>query len=113
MKKRFTAKLHGIKAQLRKQMHQDFVAQGTWLQSVVRGYSAYHAIPGNWEAIGAFRTQIARLWYRTLRRRSQKTSLDWNRIARIVGTWLPLARIMHPWPEQRLAAIIRGRSPVR
>lgn len=115
MKKRMTAKLHEIKAELRKRMHDDLVEQGLWLRAVVRGYrySAYHAIPGNWAAIGAFRTQIARLWYRALQRRSQKTRLNWARMAKIIDTWLPPARILHPWPEQRLAAIIQGRSPVR
>jgi len=113
MKKRFTAKLHAIKAELRKRMHDGLLEQGYWLASVVRGYFVYHAIPGNWEAIGAFRTQVARLWYKTLRRRSQKTSINWDRMTRIVKVWLPPARILHPWPEQRFDAIIRGRSRMR
>ena len=110
MKKRLTAKLHEIKAELRKRMHDGLLEQGDWLASVVRGYFAYHAIPGNWEAIGAFRTQVARLWYRTLRRRSQKTSLNWDRMTKIAHAWLPPARILHPWPERRFVAMIRGRS---
>ena len=81
--------------------------------AVVRGYFGYHAIPGNWDALGTFRTQVARTWYRTLRRRSQKRRLTWSRMAAITDRWLPPARILHPYPEQRLAAIIRGRSPVR
>ena len=94
-------------------MHHDLVEQGLWLRSVVRGYYEYHAIPGNWEAMGAFRTQVARHWYRTLRRRSQKSRLTWDRMAKIVDAWLPPARILHPWPEQRLHAIIQGRSRMR
>lgn len=61
MKKRLVARLREIKAELRKRMHHSIVEHGHWLASVVRGYSAYHAIPGNWEAIGVFRTQIARM----------------------------------------------------
>ena len=113
MKKRLTAKLHAIKAELRKRMHDGLLEQGYWLASVVRGYFVYHAIPGNWKAIGAFRTQVARLWYRTLRRRSQKTSINWSRMTRFVKVWLPPARILHPWPEQRFDAMIRGRSRMR
>jgi group II intron reverse transcriptase/maturase len=105
MKKRFAAKLQVVKAELRKRMHDGLVLQGFWLESVVRGYFAYHAIPGNWKAIGAFRTQVGRLWYRTLRRRSQKTRITWDRMTRILKAWLPPARILHPWPEQRFAAI--------
>jgi len=110
MRKRFAAKLHGVKAELRKRMHQDIVSQGLWLRSVLRGYYAYHAIPGNWDAIGAFRTQIARLWYRTLRRRSQKRRLTWDHMQKYVDAWLPPARILHPYPDQRFDAMIRGRS---
>lgn len=110
IKKRFTAKLQAIKAELRNRMHQSLVSQGLWLRSVLRGYYAYHAVPGNWDAIGAFRTQVARLWYRTLRRRSQKTRLNWDRMQKHIDAWLPPARILHPWPGQRFDAKIRGRS---
>ena len=110
MKRRLTAKLHEVKAELRRRLHQPVPEQGAWLQSVVRGYFAYHALPGNWKALGAFRTQCTRLWYRTLRRRSQKTRLTWDRMTLIADAWLPPARILHPWPEQRLAALVRGKS---
>jgi group II intron reverse transcriptase/maturase len=113
MSKRLTAKLKSVKAELRKRMHHDLVEQGRWLQAVVRGYFRYHAIPGNWNALGRFRTQIARLWFRSLRRRSQNSTLTWSRMSAIAARWLPPARILHPYPEQRLHAIIRGRSPVR
>lgn len=113
MRKRLTATLKAVKLQLRKRMHDDIKSQGRWLASVVRGYYQYHAIPGNWKAIGTFRTQVGRLWYRTLRRRSQRKKLNWERMTKITDNWLPPARILHPYPEQRLAAIIRGRSPVR
>ncbi len=113
MRKRLTAKLHEVKAELRKRMHRPVPEQGQWLRSVVQGYFAYHAVPGNWKALGDFRTQCARLWYRTLRRRSHKSRLTWERMTAIANAWLPRARIPHPWPEKRCAAIIRGRSRVR
>ena len=65
MRKRLTAKLHEVKAELQRRMHQPVAEQGSWLRSVVRGYFAYHAVPGNWKALGAFRTQCTRLWYRS------------------------------------------------
>lgn len=113
MRKRFTAKLQAIKAELRKRMHQPIAEQAKWLKSVVRGYFQYHAIPGNWKALGAFRTQVTRMWYRTLRRRSHKCRINWDRMTKIAHAVLPPARILHPWPEQRYDAMIRGRSPVR
>jgi hypothetical protein len=113
MKKRFTAKLHEVKAELRKRRHQPIPEQGAWLASVVRGYFQYHAIPGNWDTLGSFRTQCIRLWYKNLRRRSQKTRLNWDRMPKIAEAWLPPARILHPWPEQRFAVFIQGKSRMR
>ena len=113
MRKRLTAKLHEVKAELRRRMHRPVPEQGQWLRSVVQGYFAYHAVPGNWKALGAFRTQCTRLWYRTLRRRSHKSRLTWQRMTAIANAWLPRARILHPWPEQRCAAIIQGKSRVQ
>jgi RNA-directed DNA polymerase len=113
MRKRLTAKLHEVKAELRKRMHRPVPEQGQWLRSVVQGYFAYHAVPGNWKALGAFRTQCTRLWYRTLHRRSHKSRLTWERMTDIANAWLPRPRILHPWPEERCGDIIRGRSRVR
>ena len=110
MRKRLTAKLHEVKAELRTRMHQPVPQQGKWLQSVVRGYFAYHAVPGNWKALGEFRTQCTRMWYRALRRRSQKSKLTWDRMTVIANTWLPKARILHPHPEERRGVIIRSKS---
>jgi RNA-directed DNA polymerase len=112
-RKRLTAKLHEVKTKLRKQMHQAIGDQGSWLRSVVRGYFAYHAIPGNWKAIGVFRTEAARLWYKTLQRRSQRNRMTWERMEKIIAYWLPPARILHPWPEQRFDVMIQGRSRMR
>ncbi|MBF0502718.1 MAG: hypothetical protein HQM09_21470, partial [Candidatus Riflebacteria bacterium] len=113
MGKRFTAKIHAVKEELRIRMHQSVKEQGKWLRSVLLGYFAYHAIPGNWGRIGGFRTQVGRMWYRTLRRRSQKATITWAKMAGIIKQWLPPARILHKWPEERFLARTQGKSPVR
>ena len=77
--------------------------QGSWLRRVVTGFYAYHAVPTNGRAIEAFRYHVTNLWRRSLRRRSQKDRLTWERITRLANAWLPLPRILHPWPNQRLA----------
>jgi hypothetical protein len=64
MKKRFTAKLHNVTAELRKRMHQTIHEQGAWMASVVRGYFQYHVIPGNWATLGSFRSQRTWRWYK-------------------------------------------------
>jgi hypothetical protein len=73
--KRMRAKLRAVKAELRRRMHLPIPEQGRWLESVVRGHCAYYAVPGNIAAVAAFRDQVTWLWYRSLRRRSQRTSL--------------------------------------
>ena len=58
-------------------------------------------------------TEVIRHWLRSLRRRSQRTRLTWERMGRLADRWLPRPRILHPWPEQRFDASTQGRSPVR
>ncbi|EQD68864.1 reverse transcriptase/maturase, partial [mine drainage metagenome] len=74
---------------------------------------AYYAVPGNTDAVQAFRTQLTRLWFQALRRRSQRHRLDWERMNRIATRWLPPARPVHPFPRERFNVRIQGRSPVR
>jgi len=63
---------------------------------------AYYAVPGNIQAVAAFRDQVIRHWRRTLLRRSQKTRINWERMHRIATRWLPRARVMHPLPGDTL-----------
>jgi group II intron reverse transcriptase/maturase len=111
--KRMAAKLREVKADLMRRRHLPIPEQGRWLASVVRGHLAYYAVPGNIDMVVAFRTQATRHWYRALRRRSQRTSLTWERMNRLSIRWLPPARIQHPWPDTRFNAKTQGRSPVR
>jgi RNA-directed DNA polymerase len=100
---RVRAKLKGIKEGLRKRMHQPLPRQGKWLGQVVAGWFNYHAVPTNSRALGAFRYHVVELWRRALRRRSQKDLTTWKRIEAIARDWLPLPKILHPWPERRFA----------
>jgi RNA-directed DNA polymerase len=111
--KRMRAKLREVKTELMRRRHLPIPEQGQWLAGVVRGHRAYYAVPGNIDAVHAFRTQATRHWYRALRRRSQRTRLDWKRMDRLATQWLPPARMMHPFPDARFDARTRGRSPVR
>jgi RNA-directed DNA polymerase len=111
--KRRRAKLHKVKEELVHRRYLSIPEQGQWLASVVRGHCAYYAVPGNYEAVDAFCGEVTKHWYRALRRRSQRTSLTWERMSRLEARWLPPAKIMHPWPNVRFDANTRGRSPVR
>jgi RNA-directed DNA polymerase len=102
--KRMRAKLAEVKDQLRRRMHQPIPEQGRWLASVLCGHMAYYAVPGNRQAIAAFRDQMTRHWRKTLRRRSQKGRINWTQMDRIATRWLPRPRTMHPFPDARFAA---------
>ena len=107
------AKLREVKEELKRRRHEPIPMQGQWLRSVVQGHLAYFAVPGNTDAAATFRTQIGRHWYKALRRRSQRTRLNWTRMDPITKRWLPPARPRHPFPSVRFDARTRGRSPVR
>jgi RNA-directed DNA polymerase len=111
--RRVRRKLLAVKREMARRMHLPIPEQGRWLASVLSGHYRYYAVPDNIEALRAFRQGLIRHWMRTLRRRSQKSRLSWERMDRLVERWLPLPRILHPWPEQRFAANTQGRSPVR
>jgi group II intron reverse transcriptase/maturase len=100
---RMRAKLREVKEQLRDRMHDAIPEQGRWLKAVVTGFFAYHAVPTNSRALGAFRYHVTDLWHRTLRRRSQKDAMTLERMTRIAAYWLPAPRVLHPWPDQRFA----------
>jgi RNA-directed DNA polymerase len=111
--KRMRAKLHKIKIECRLRMHLPIPEQGRWLASVVRGHYNYYAVPGNNKAITAFRDQTTRHWHKALRRRSQRSSLDWKRMHWLAARWLPPPRILHPHPDERFDARTQAKSPVR
>jgi RNA-directed DNA polymerase len=112
-RKRMKAKIRAIRQDLRRRLHTPLAEQGKWLGSVVRGFLAYHAVPGNGPSINAFRFHVIRAWVRSLRRRSQKHCLPWARMQVHLERYTPKAHILHPWPEARFSVRhIQGGSPV-
>ena len=103
--KRLRAKLQEVKQRLRQRMHDPISSTGKWLTSVVQGYFNYHAIPGNGKRLSAFRDGVVRYWRRTLNRRSQRTRINWERMAKLVRRWIPSIAILHPYPDKRYDAI--------
>ena len=100
---RMRAKLKEIKEEMRQRRHHSIPDQGHWLRQVVTGFFAYHAVPTNIWSLGTFRFRIIDLWRRSLRRRSQKDGTTWRRITKLANDFLPRARILHPWPQERFA----------
>jgi group II intron reverse transcriptase/maturase len=112
--KRLTAKLKEIRATLKRRMHARVAGTVEWLRQVVRGYFQYHAVPGNWERLEAFRREVLRSWFQALYRRSQRSRYTWRRFNTQLGSLLPAVQILQPYPNKRFDAIhIRGKNRVR
>jgi group II intron reverse transcriptase/maturase len=111
--KRMRAKLLELKGELRRRLHWPVPVVGKWLRVVLLGHYRYYGVPGNIRKIGAFKYHLSLLWFRTLRRRSQRHRLIWERMSRLINRWLPRPRICHTYPDLSLYVKTRGKSPVR
>lgn len=112
IKKRFRRKLQDIKAKLLKKMHVGIDEQGSWLNAVISGYFRYHAVPTNMETLESLNAEVARMWLRVLRRRSENKHVTWDWLKPILTEWLPKPKILHPWPSMTIVTN-QGRSLVR
>ena len=112
-RKRLRAKLHEIKDVIGRMRHLPIQDQGAYLKRVMNGYFNYFAVPTNNRAINSFYRHVTWYWYRALRRRSQTSKLTWEKMKRLIGTWLPPARLRHPLPDVRFRVMTQGKSPVR
>jgi RNA-directed DNA polymerase len=104
IKKRMRAKLVEVRDQLKRRRHDPIPVQGRWLRQVLQGHIAYYAVPGNSDAVSAFRHQVTLHWRKALGRRSQRGRVNWDRMGRYATRWLPQVRVMHPFPNVRFAA---------
>lgn len=101
--KRVRSRLKKINQTLKKNRHKPVPEQGKWLQSVVRGYFNYYAVPGTSDILNAFRRDVCRRWIQALRRRSHKArKLTWEQMEKLAERWIPKVRICHPYPYERL-----------
>lgn len=103
--KRMRAKLRQIKQLLLARKHEPVQQTGEWLRSVVQGYFNYHAVPGNGRSMGKFREQVQHYWRLALQRRSQKGRMTWDRFRPLAQRWIPVQRVLHPFPRERFDAI--------
>lgn len=113
IKKRVRTQLHEIKRALRQRLHRPIGETGAWLRRALRGHLNYYAVPGNQPGLRYFFRCVRRYWFKSLRRRSQRHRMNWQRFT---GLWLrfaPPILLVHDHPARRFDATTRGRSPVR
>ena len=105
MRKRLKLRLAGVKLGLRKRLHHPVPTVGKWLGQVVGGYFQYHGIPMNMRALEGFRHRVVRLWSQSIRRRSHMHRCGWDRMTRLANKYLPMPKVVHPYPLQRFGVI--------
>jgi group II intron reverse transcriptase/maturase len=113
IKKRMRAKLQAIKVELRKSMHDPIAKTGAWVKQMLQGHLNYFAVSGNHPSMWWFCNQVRWLWLKSLKRRSQKAHLSWERFLRLVDRFFPPIKVLHPLPCHRFDAKTLGKSPVR
>jgi group II intron reverse transcriptase/maturase len=101
MRQRLLKKLKEVNIELRQRRHEPVDEQGHYVQAVIRGHVNYYGVPLNRRAIDTFRWLVIRLWYKWLNRRSQRSSVDWDRMQCYIKRWVPSAVVCHPYPSVR------------
>jgi RNA-directed DNA polymerase len=104
MRKRQISHLKRIKLELLKRLHDKPWETGRWLKRVIQGHINYYGVPFNSKCISQFVEEVKKLWLKSLRRRSQRHRMTWERYNYYIKYWLPKPKIVHPYPEQRFYA---------
>jgi len=104
IKKRLRSQLKEIKAELRKRLHAPIGSTGAWLKRALQGHLNYFAVPGNSKSLYYYFIRVRRLWLRSLRRRSQRHRMNWQRFDSLWKRFAPPIRISHLHPAQRFDA---------
>jgi group II intron reverse transcriptase/maturase len=96
---RLMSKLKALRSEAWKIMHAPLALQHRWLSRVLQGHYAYYGRPHNLRSLAMFAQEVRRIWFRLLKRRSQKSRyMSWDTFDTMTAQFkLPKPRIMHPW----------------
>jgi RNA-directed DNA polymerase len=92
-----------LKEELRQRWHESVAELGRWLRSGTR-LLQLSCRTGNIASPRCFRLEVTRLWLRALRRRGQKHPMTWARLQPTADHWLPIPKILRPYPNLRFDA---------
>jgi RNA-directed DNA polymerase len=96
-KDRFARGLKRVADWCREHRHDEIRARKEALDEKLRGHFGYYGITGNFEAIKHFRFRVTEVWRKWLDRRSQRASMPWPRMHRLLERKpLPKPRITRP-----------------
>jgi hypothetical protein len=83
IKKRLLRTLEAVKMELRKRMHDPIVKTGTWVWQMLNGHLNYFAVSGNDKSLWWFCNEVRWRWLKSLKRRSQKAYMSWERFTNL------------------------------
>jgi RNA-directed DNA polymerase len=85
-------------------MHSSLEEILCWLKKVVQGHFNCYWVPGNAKHLASFKDEVVRRLLKTLRRRSQRSKLRWDKFGPFINKVLPSPRVLHEYPEARFRA---------
>ena len=88
---RMVRKLKELRVEMRKRWHAKVPEQYAWLSQVLRGHYDYYGLIFNYKAMNQFYQLVRRMWFKALKRRSQKSKMTWAKFARL-QTIFPLPK---------------------
>jgi group II intron reverse transcriptase/maturase len=95
--------IQAVYAWCRGQRHEELRVQHAALRSRLQGHYNYFGVNGNLKRLGCLLWHARRAWYKWLRRRSQRTRLNWARFKDLLRDF--------PLPEPRVMVRIWGVRP--
>lgn len=97
----FRRALKSVYEWCRRHRHASIKDQHTALTRRIRGHFNYFAVNGNLRSLSAFLCKVEHIWFKWLRRRSNRTRLNWQRYRALLGRM--------PLPRPRITVQIWGR----
>ncbi len=92
---RLTRAIRAVYDYCRRHRHESVPTQHAALCQRLRGHFNYFGVSGNSRSLHALREQVRCIWYKWLRRRSQRTRLDWERYKDLLRDFpLPSVRVV-------------------
>ena len=83
------------------------------MTQMLQGHLNYYAVSGNGPSLWWYFNEVRWRWIKSVKRRSQRAFMSWEKFTSITNRFFPSIRILHPLPCHRFDARTRGKSPVR
>ena len=95
---RMVRKLKELRGEMRKRWHVKVPEQHVWLSQVLRGHYRYYGLIFNHRSLNQFYELVKRMWFKALKRQSQKSKMNWTKFDRLQTVFpLPKPTIHQSW----------------